>query len=201
MKKFLLVFVFVFGVVLSTFALQAEVRGGYYKALNTDDDEHGMAFGFSIRKSMDAEFISNLGFGNLKVGLGFDYIKVNTDDLEKSLEALGAAFGASTEVDVDFSIIPIYLEAMVEKEGLPFYTTAGIGIYKSKLDMTMTVAETSTSSSSSSTKLGGFIGAGVHFGIGQSPLSFRAGGKLHIFKANDDTYKALILDAGIMYKF
>lgn len=180
--------------------MELEVRGGGYMTISPENAKNmfgnGYLIGGSIRKSI---------FPLIKIGLSVDMIKSSQDSIKEAdlSESMSSAVDTTNEnIDVEYNMVPICAEIMVEPPILPLYAHAGVGMYRSKI--TAEISGQGEVYNESDTKLGGFIGAGTKLGLPFIPISFRAGAKYHILKvketALEDSMKAISVEAGVRIK-
>ena len=206
MKKIGVVLILLFSIVFvinaSPLGMELEVRGGGYLTVAPETAKNmfgnGYLIGGSLRKSI---------LPLVKVGVSIDRISFSKDALQyvdMSQEMQDTVNAASDEVDIDYTMLPICGEIMVEPPIIPLYAHAGIGMYRSSIKVT--VKDTGdVAYDKSDSKLGGFIGAGTKLGLPMIPISFRAGAKYHILKLEDkaleESMKAISVEAGVRINF
>ncbi len=206
MKKIGLLLILLLSVVFivnsSPLGMELEVRGGGYLTVAPESAKNmfgnGYLLGGSLRKSI---------FPMVKVGVSIDRITFSKDALQyvdMSQEMQETVSSTSDEVDIDYNMLPICGEIMVEPPVVPLYAHAGIGMYRSSIKIT--VKDTGdVPYDKSDSKLGGFIGAGTKLGLPMIPISFRAGAKYHILKLEDkaleESMKAISVEAGVRLSF
>lgn len=139
-----------------------------------------------------------------KVGISIDTVTLSDSTLTGTTLPNGIksfADIAAESYNVEYRLTPICAELIFIPWILPAYATIGVGMYTNSVIVT----ERNSSSdkeiyNNSENKFGGFIGAGVRFGLPRLPISLRAGARYHLLYGDDritDTINAVTFQFAI----
>lgn len=183
--------------ILST--VEIEGRIGAYITTGPEEATSVIGNGFLAGGSMRYTVIPMF-----KVGISVDTIGMTESTLTSTTLPKGIkpyADLAADSFDVDYRLTPICAELVFVPWIIPAYANIGVGMYTNSVTVTERISgENREIYSKSESKFGGFIGAGVRFGVPHLPISLRAGARYHFLKGDDkvtDTINAVSLQLAI----
>ncbi len=180
-----------------TIGIEVEGRVGAYVTTGPDVATSLIGNGFLVGGSVRYGI-----FPMFKVGISIDNVNLTEEAIQYANlpDGVSVLADAGAEAfDVEYNLTPVCAEIMFTPPLVPFYAHAGIGIYTSSITVTENLTGGSNEIySESQSKFGSFIGAGVKFGLPMIPISFRAGARYHMLKA-DDTVSGTINAVSIQF--
>lgn len=206
MKKIVLLSFFAIVLILSTYA-SFEIRGGLYVSAAPDTAVDMFGSGVFVGGSIRTEI-----FPMIKLGISVDRAFMFQSGLKDSdlnddiIEMYVNDY--SDQFDVEYAMMPICLEGMIDLPGI--YGVVGIGIYPSWVSIKevstdiFTGEDTETEIySKADTKFGSFFGGGIHFNV--DGIELRLGFRYHVLQVNqavmENNISAFSGEVGMEFKF
>jgi len=206
MKKIFLLSCLAIAFIFSTNA-SFEIRGGLYVSAAPDTAVDMFGSGVFVGGS-----VRTVIFPMVKIGISVDRVFMFQSGLEDSdlnddiIEMYVDDY--SNRFDVEYAMMPICLEGMIDLPGI--YGVAGIGIYPSWVSIKevntdiFTGEDTETEIySKADTKFGSYFGGGIHFNV--DGVELRLGFRYHVLKIDqtvtENTISAFSGEVGMEFTF